>query len=185
MCYACHTLLGRISKLDCSTTKGAPIPNETSSESSRRNVFSADPFGTDIIPTVEVSTKKIRKFGPHKSCLYASTGPRQASPPPLPLPYPTIIIGIFRASWCSGFGSRSAHPSARGEPPSLLQLSSRHDNNRRILIVCRLCVDSIDTLHSWAALLVVHAIIETVHLCSLYQVYSILYSSILGVLRAC
>ena len=32
-----HTPLGRFSKVDCSATKRVPIPNETSSESSRRD----------------------------------------------------------------------------------------------------------------------------------------------------
>ena len=40
-----HTPLGRFSKLDCSTTKRVPIPNDTSSESSRRDVSNADLFG--------------------------------------------------------------------------------------------------------------------------------------------
>ena len=38
----------RFSKLDCSTTKTAPRPNGTSSESARRDVSNVDPFGTDI-----------------------------------------------------------------------------------------------------------------------------------------
>ena len=36
-----HTPLGRFSKLDCSTTKRVPIPNDKSSESSRRDVSNA------------------------------------------------------------------------------------------------------------------------------------------------
>ena len=56
-----HTPLGRFSKLDCdcSTTKRVPvpIPNDTSSESSRRDVSNADLFGTSIFPTaVEMSS---------------------------------------------------------------------------------------------------------------------------------
>ena len=41
-----------LSKIDCSTTKRVPIPNDTSSESSRRDVYNADPIGTDTIPTM-------------------------------------------------------------------------------------------------------------------------------------
>ena len=48
---------GRFSKLDGSTTKRVPIPNDKSSESSRRDVSDADSYGTDTIPTiVEIST---------------------------------------------------------------------------------------------------------------------------------
>ena len=46
---------GVVSKLDCSTTKRVPIPNETSSGSSRRGVSDADLSGTDTIPTVDLS----------------------------------------------------------------------------------------------------------------------------------
>ena len=48
----CHTPLGRFSKLDYSTTKRMPMPNDTSSESSRRDVSSAELLGIDTIPTV-------------------------------------------------------------------------------------------------------------------------------------
>ena len=41
-----HTPLGRFSKLDCSTIKIVSIPNDTFSESSRRDVSGADLFGT-------------------------------------------------------------------------------------------------------------------------------------------
>ena len=51
-----HTPLGRFSKLDCSTTKRVLIPNGTYSARSRRNVSNAVFFGTDTIPTVEIST---------------------------------------------------------------------------------------------------------------------------------
>ena len=44
------------SRLDCSTTKRVPIPNDASSESSRRDVSNAVLFGADTIPTVEIST---------------------------------------------------------------------------------------------------------------------------------
>ena len=49
--YAYHTPLGRISKLDRSTTKRVPvpIPNDTSSESSRRDVSKCRPF---LAPTL-------------------------------------------------------------------------------------------------------------------------------------
>ena len=53
-----HAPLERFSKLDCSTAKRVPIPNDSSSESSRRDVSSADLLSTDTavnIPTVEVS----------------------------------------------------------------------------------------------------------------------------------
>ena len=55
-----HTPLGRFSKLDCSTAKRVAIPNDTSSESSRRDVCIADLFGIDPIPTVEISTTENR-----------------------------------------------------------------------------------------------------------------------------
>ena len=42
-------------KLDCSTTKRVPIPNDTSSDSSRRDVSNAELLGTDAIPAVEIS----------------------------------------------------------------------------------------------------------------------------------
>ena len=45
--YIYHTPLGRFFKLDCSTTKRAPIPNDTSRESSRRDFSKAVLFGTD------------------------------------------------------------------------------------------------------------------------------------------
>ena len=49
--------LGRFSKVDSSTAKRVPKPNDTSSENSRREVFNADLFGTDPIPTaVEICT---------------------------------------------------------------------------------------------------------------------------------
>ena len=57
------TPLGRSSKLDCSTTKKVPIPNDTSSESSRRDAYNADLFGTVIIPAVEISTMEDRPRG--------------------------------------------------------------------------------------------------------------------------
>ena len=41
--------LGRFSKVDCSTTDRVPIPNDTSSESSRRDVPNADLFGANAI----------------------------------------------------------------------------------------------------------------------------------------
>ena len=59
-----HTpCLGRFSKLDCSTIKTVPIPNETSSESSRRDVSNAQLGGTGTIPTVEISTMENRPRG--------------------------------------------------------------------------------------------------------------------------
>ena len=51
--------LERFSKLDCSTTNRVPMPNDTSSESSWRDVSYADLFRTSIILTVEISTMKI------------------------------------------------------------------------------------------------------------------------------
>ena len=54
------------SKVDCSKTKRVSIPNDTSSESSRRDVSHADHFGTDTIPTtntVETSTMGNRPRG--------------------------------------------------------------------------------------------------------------------------
>ena len=54
-----HTPLVRYSKLDSSTTKRVPIPNDTSTspEISRRDVSNADLFGTDTVAAaVEIST---------------------------------------------------------------------------------------------------------------------------------
>ena len=60
-----HTSLGWFSKLDCSTTKKVPvlIPNDTSSECSRRDDTNADVCGTDSIPTVETSSMETRPRG--------------------------------------------------------------------------------------------------------------------------
>ena len=55
--------LGRFSKLDCSTTKRVPIPNDAFSESSHRDVSNADRFGTGSIPTVEISRMENRPRG--------------------------------------------------------------------------------------------------------------------------
>ena len=51
-----HIPLGRLSKVDCLTTKRAPTPNGASSESSRQGAPKADRFGTDttIPAAVEV-----------------------------------------------------------------------------------------------------------------------------------
>ena len=51
-----HTPLGGVSELDYSTTKRVRIPNDASSESSRRHVSNAVLFDADTIPTVEIST---------------------------------------------------------------------------------------------------------------------------------
>ena len=59
-----HAPLVRCSNLDCSKTKRTPIPIDSSPESSRRNVFKADLFGTGTIPTVEISS--MEKIGPGK-----------------------------------------------------------------------------------------------------------------------
>ena len=58
---AYHTPLGRLSKLHCSTPmRRVPIPNDTSSESSRRDVSNAELLGTDAIPTaVEISSMEM------------------------------------------------------------------------------------------------------------------------------
>ena len=45
----CHTPLGRFSKRDCSLIKRVPVPNDTCSESSRRDVSNADLLGTGTI----------------------------------------------------------------------------------------------------------------------------------------
>ena len=60
--YITRTHLGRFSKPDCSTTKRVPVPtlNDTSSESSRRDVSCADQFGTGTIPTVEIPSTENR-----------------------------------------------------------------------------------------------------------------------------
>ena len=55
----CHTPPGSFPKLNCSTTgKCDKCP-----ESSRRDFFNADLFGTGVIPTVEISTMKNRPRG--------------------------------------------------------------------------------------------------------------------------
>ena len=51
-----HTLRRFFQALDCSTTKRVPIPNDASSESPRLDVSYAGLFGTDGIPTDEIST---------------------------------------------------------------------------------------------------------------------------------
>ena len=58
-----HTPMGRFSKADCSTTKRVQTPNDTSSESSRRDVSNADSFDNDTIPPVEISTMENRPRG--------------------------------------------------------------------------------------------------------------------------
>ena len=58
-----HTPLRRFPKLDSSATKRVPIPNGTSSESSRREVSNAELFGTDTISTMETSTMENRPWG--------------------------------------------------------------------------------------------------------------------------
>ena len=56
-----HTPLGRLFKLDCSTTKRVPISSDTPSESSRRDLSNADLVGTDtMIPRVEISSMENR-----------------------------------------------------------------------------------------------------------------------------
>ena len=56
-------LVGQFSKSDCSATKRVPAPNDTSSESSRRDVSNADYFGAGAIPPVEISTMENRPRG--------------------------------------------------------------------------------------------------------------------------
>ena len=58
-----HTPLRLFSEPDCSTTERVPIPNDTSSERSRRDASNADLFGTDTIPTVGISTMEHRPRG--------------------------------------------------------------------------------------------------------------------------
>ena len=58
-----HTTLRRLSKPNFSTTKWAPISNDTTSESSRRDVSNAHRSGTGTIPTVEISTMENRPRG--------------------------------------------------------------------------------------------------------------------------
>ena len=57
-----HTALGGGSKIDRSITKRVPTPNDVPSETYQRDVSNADLFGTDTIPTVEISTHG--KIGP-------------------------------------------------------------------------------------------------------------------------
>ena len=54
------TPLGRFSKLDFSTSKRLPIPDDASSESSRRDVPNAGLSGADISPTAEISSMENR-----------------------------------------------------------------------------------------------------------------------------
>ena len=49
--------------LDCSTTKREPIPKDVCSGSSRRDVPKAVLFGTDPIPSVEISSMVNRAGG--------------------------------------------------------------------------------------------------------------------------
>ena len=58
-----HTPLGCFCKVDCSTTKRVPIPNDMSRESFRRDVSRVDLFGTGSILTVEISTTENRPRG--------------------------------------------------------------------------------------------------------------------------
>ena len=60
---AYQTSLVRFSKLDFSTTKRVVIPNHTSPESSWRDVWNADRFGTDTDSTVEISRVENRPQG--------------------------------------------------------------------------------------------------------------------------
>ena len=58
-----HTPMGRFSKADCSTTKRVQTPNDTSSESSRRDISNADIFGTVTAPTVEIPSMENQSSG--------------------------------------------------------------------------------------------------------------------------
>ena len=58
-----HTPLGRFSKVDCSTTKRVPTPNDTSSGSSPRDISNPDLLGTGTIPNVEISSTENRARG--------------------------------------------------------------------------------------------------------------------------
>ena len=49
LCTVCHTSLGLFSKVDRSTTKRVPTPNNTSAESSRRDASKAPTF---LAPTL-------------------------------------------------------------------------------------------------------------------------------------
>ena len=62
VCMVHYTPLGRFSKVDCSTTKRVPIPNDTSSESSRRDAFNTDLSAPTLsqLLSVEISTIKNR-----------------------------------------------------------------------------------------------------------------------------
>ena len=55
-----HTHLGQFSKIDYSTAKRMPTPNDTCSESALRQVPNADLVGTGSIPTVEISSMEKR-----------------------------------------------------------------------------------------------------------------------------
>ena len=59
-----HTPMRRFSKLDCWTTNAVPIvmPNDTSTESSRQHAY-ADLFGSDTLPTADVSSMENRPRG--------------------------------------------------------------------------------------------------------------------------
>ena len=58
-----HTHLGRFSELDCSKIKRVPIPNDTSSESSWRDVSNVDLFGTGTVSAVKISGMENRPRG--------------------------------------------------------------------------------------------------------------------------
>ena len=74
---SCRTPLEQFSKLDCSTTKRVPIPNDTFPASSGRDVSIADLYGTattiPTIPTIPTMENRPRGVGYTPSCTVLAT----------------------------------------------------------------------------------------------------------------
>ena len=75
--YHYNTPLERFSKVDCSTTKRVPIPNDTFPASSGRDVSIADLYGTattiPTIPTIPTMENRPRGVGYTPSCTVLAT----------------------------------------------------------------------------------------------------------------
>ena len=104
-----HTPLGRFSQLDCSTTKRVPIPNDTSSASSRRAVSNAEILGDDTIPTAEISTLENRPRGVRGIHRAVVNGIHQVLPPMVAWQLCSYVLtsagtgGLHAGARCSTF----------------------------------------------------------------------------------
>ena len=126
-----HTPLRRFSKLDCSTAKRVSMPNDTSSESSRRDVFNADLL---LAPTLlQLWKYRALKIGPagggvdiHPRILfipftwYDLLNPRAQLPSNLPRLTCTTTPSIKR--------TRSVGTAAAGQSPP-----RPHEGRQRVL----------------------------------------------------